>query len=410
MKTNIHRKVTNCECLDFIEATYRDRVYPLIYCHLTVKDGHLDIEKLKDAISISTRYIPELLYIYDYNQAHFIERGLTARHCIITDKADSEKKMRWDLSNDTQLKIFICQEAEREIVVIGISHILTDGIGFLQYLYLLAALYNGKQFDNSMRNTRDISPLLKNIQVQRQTQQTKYGKKFSATSLFTAQAGHHYICLTSLINADCLKAIHAKTKRHGATLNEAFMTAYIRVIAHRQNTRKVVIPCPADLRRFNQTAGLTVANMTGVYKTVVTEIEPEHTFSMTLKQVSIEMALQKSRRRCFAGIKFLACMFRKTPLPLLRRIIKMTYHLPAISYTNFGIIDHNQLSFKNCRIEHCYLTGTYRNAADFQLSVSTFHNICTLNCTLVGTEETRTLGQNLLEQVKKELIDWSKDN
>ena len=103
-------------------------------------------------------------------------------------------------------------------------------------------------------------------------------------------------------------------------------------------------------------------------------------------------------------------MFRKTPLPLLRRIIKMTYHLPAVSYTNFGIIDHNQLSFKNCRIEHCYLTGTYRNAADFQLSVSTFHNICTLNCTLVGTEETRTLGQNLLEQVKKELIDWSKDN
>ena len=148
MKTNIHRKVTNCECLDFIEATYRDRVYPLIYCHLTIKDGHLDIEKLKDAISISTRYIPELLYTYDYNQAHFIERGLTARHCIITDKADSVKKMRWDLSNDTQLKIFICQEAEREIVVIGISHILNYGIGFLQYLYLLASLYNVKQFYN----------------------------------------------------------------------------------------------------------------------------------------------------------------------------------------------------------------------------------------------------------------------
>ena len=191
-----------------------------------------------------------------------------------------------------------------------------------------------------------ISPLLKNIQVQRQTQQTKYGKNFLPRHYFLHKLVITISVLTSLINADCLKAIHAKTKRHGATLNEAFMTAYIRVIAHRQNTRKVVIPCPADLRGFNQTAGLTVANMTGVYKTVIAEIEPEHTFSMTLKQVSIEMALQKSRRRCFAGIKFLACMFRKTPLPLLRRIIKMTYHLPAVSYTNFGIIDHNQLSFK----------------------------------------------------------------
>ena len=29
-------------------------------------------------------------------------------------------------------------------ITIGMSHILTDGEGFLQYLYLLASLYNGQ--------------------------------------------------------------------------------------------------------------------------------------------------------------------------------------------------------------------------------------------------------------------------
>lgn len=49
-----------------------------------------------------------------------------------------------DLQCSTQLIIFYT-EGKKEAVV-GMSHILCDGYGFLQYLYLLTDLYNGIPF------------------------------------------------------------------------------------------------------------------------------------------------------------------------------------------------------------------------------------------------------------------------
>ncbi|MDO4313295.1 MAG: hypothetical protein Q4C52_09430, partial [Eubacteriales bacterium] len=59
-----------------------------------------------------------------------------------------------------------------------------------------------------------------------------------------------------------------------------------------------------------------------------------------------------------------------------------------------------------CNIESCYLTGAYRKAPDFQLSVSTFNGICTLNCTLIGTIQRKIEGEKLLKEIKTELLDW----
>ncbi len=171
------------------------------------------------------------------------------------------------------------------------------------------------------------------------------------------------------------------------------MAAYARVIAHLQDTDRVIIPCPADLRRFHSFPNtLTVANMTEMYRTLISEFQPKHTYTSTLTQVHIEMALQRSRCRCFLGIPFLNWTFDKLPSPLLYQIIKKTYHLPPVSYTNFEVIDSSRLIFQDCSIESCYLTGTYRTAPDFQLSISTFRDVCTLNCTLIGGEDRKSEG------------------
>lgn len=397
---------TRCECLDFVEASHRHKLYPVMYCHIEIT-GHLDIDRMKAAVQTSCHYVPEILYAYNFRYGRFTDIGLSVDDTFILGSSF----YFWDLSHRPQLQISICRQETQDIIVFGMSHILTDAEGFLQYLYLLAALYNGQIYNLQLHNHREIDPILKDIHVLKPTQQTRAGKRKRVPPLRTLSKDRDFFCLVNRISCNEFSLLHAKAKKYKVTLNTVFMTAYARVIARLKGIDIVTIPCPADLRRFSDTTNkLTVANMTGIYRSITIEIKPLHTFMETLSQVQIEMDLQKSRYRCFAGIKALNYAFHKVPRPLLGQIIKATYRLLPVSYTNMGRIDDKKLSFNDCCITSCYMTGTYRLPPDFQLSISTFQNICTLNCTLIGKQEDKTTGQYILEEVKKELLEWVKSN
>lgn len=396
-----------CECLDFVGASHRHRVYPLMYCHMDIL-GRLDVERLKRSVTLSSAVVPEILYAFDFKKSRFVNLGYTADDVIKYDEEQTGRSPQLDLSSHPQLQIFITPKKEHDLVRIAMSHILSDGKGFLQYLYLLAALYNGKNPDNKVRNSRDISPFLKNIHVLPPTLQTKYHRHISVPPLRPKENGGQFFCITSRIPEDCMLRIHQKAAESGATLNDVFMTAYARVIAERKNLNTVVLPCPADLRKFHpERKDLTVANLTGVYQKVVIEIPPGCSFAATLQQVHLEMKLQNSRRRCFAEIKALNRAFHKVPRPLLTQIIRAAYRLQPVSYTNWGRIDEERLCFQDGTIRRCFFTGTYRLPPDFQLTISTFKNVCTLNCALIGSMEDYRNGQSVLEQVKCEILKWT---
>ena len=65
--------------------------------------------------------------------------------------------------------------------------------------------------------------------------------------------------------------------------------------------------------------------MTGIYQKVVIEIPPGCSFTTTLQQVHLEMELQKSQNRCFAGIKALNETFHKVPRPLLGQVKRLAF-------------------------------------------------------------------------------------
>ncbi len=64
------KKGNRCECLDFVEASHRHNVYPVMYCHLELT-GHFDINCIKAAIQSTCRYVPEVLYTYDFRRGRF---------------------------------------------------------------------------------------------------------------------------------------------------------------------------------------------------------------------------------------------------------------------------------------------------------------------------------------------------
>lgn len=403
--------ITKCECMDFVEATHRNQVYPLLYCRMETM-GNLDTARLKNAIHLSSKIVPEVLYSYNFRRGCFVNQGFTADHTVIIKlydlvEADLVEALRWDLSQCPQLRITIYREERKDTVLIGMSHILTDGNGFLQYLYLLASLYNGKSPAVHLQNKREIAPLLKNIHVQPPTVQTRRGRYTAVPPLRPVSNGKNYFWLNCSITSDDLTALQAKAKKCGVSLNDVFMTAYVRVIARLQHINKVVIPCPADLRRFqSEPDHLTIANMTGIYKRLTVEFMSQHTFYTTLVQVHLEMTLQKAGYRCFAGIRPLHCVFNKVFRPTLSCAVKAAYRVLPVSYTNMGIADHNRLYFKNIDVVSCSLAGTFRLPPDFQLTISTFRDVCTFNCTLAGSAGDEIIGQQILEQVKSELLAW----
>ncbi|WP_139652625.1 hypothetical protein [Raoultibacter phocaeensis] len=227
--------------------------------------------------------------------------------------------------------------------------------------------------------------------------------------------GQSFRSLTARIGESDFAAVKRAVERFHATLNDAFLAAYARIIARKRGEpiSVVTLPCPADLRRFASDSfpiaaddALTLANMTGMY-TLVVEVANGDSFDRTLSLVHDEMRLQKERHRCFAGVSALHAISPWMPAPLLDWLGHTIYSILPISYTNFGIIDAERFAFEGCAVERCYLTGTYRPAPAFQMAVSTFADTCTLNASAVGSQDHFARCQDILDAVKRELLDWS---
>lgn len=405
---NADNRMTKSECMDIVEASHQKELYPLIFCHLQI-EGMLNIERLKEAVCRSGRIVPEIFYIYDFEQGMFIDRGFGVNH-VILEQRTFPQEWKWDLSEDTQLKIIVYPQNEGTHIVVGISHILCDGKGFLQYLYLLANLYNDRKVNESIKNQRAVSPYLKEIKVGRITDQTKANRKYFMDTIKFSGKGATPYCLCECIGTDEINKLKSKAALCHATLNDVFMTAYALVLARLQNTEIVSIPCPADLRKFKgNNDDLTIGNLTGIYRAIPIEVKKDRSFTEILQQVHIEVEVQKSHLRCFSGILELNIIYKILPISYVKLLCMITYHLKHISYTNLGVIDKKRFNFKDCEIKTCFVTGSYRKMPDFQLSISTFDNVCTLNCTVLGNDEWKEKCECILQDIKRELLIWAEE-
>ena len=392
----------SCGYMDLIELAHMDRIYPVMYCKLVIQ-GDFNLKRFKESIEKSAQYIPEILYSVDFRRCRFINLQHTVNDVFFTGNDEEGFISSWDLSTDTQLKIFMIQDNSIWNLTIGMSHVLTDGVGFLQYLYLLASIYNGITLPSGLKNIRNMDMVIKKIPFCISKNHDSIHEKV----ICRYHGGNKYYCLCCFVNEMDFKSICVKAESLNVSINDVLMTAYSRIVARRLRETNVSIPCAVDLRRvcFEKNR-LTIGNMTGLYRSIPVFVADGDSFETTLLQIHKEVKRQRGALQCFRGIKILQMLYRKIPARNLVWIIRGNYHLNPISYTNMGRIDSSRLYFADCNIKSCYTTGTYRKTSDFQLSVSTFKNVCTLNCTLSGSIQRKIEGETLLEEIRKELIDW----
>lgn len=294
-------------------------------------------------------------------------------------------------------------------LVIGMTHFISDAKGVLTYISLLTALYNGETPPFKPGNTRSIAFMVHKTRVGPSTCQEKQVVRQNKNSGLPGKNGGGLFCLNMELSSPQMEQLSHKAHEYGATMNEVFMAAYARVITRLYGMETVLIPCPADLRRFGNFAHvLTVANMTGLYRVAV-EVRKEHRFTDTLQQLHLEMLTQKKRRRCFAGLSLLQRLGGRIPPALLKYPVRTGYPSVPFSYSNIGVIDSEGVHFRGCRTRKCFLTGAYRKAPDFQLTVSTYQNTATLNTVLCGNDVRRRNAARVLSLVRRELLDWIRE-
>lgn len=400
---------TKGQCMDFIQTINLEKLQPFVFCHLHF-DKQIDIVRMKYAVQQTLSTVPQILCSYDLKKGQWVESGHTIEEVFIDNNTDFDDNWCWNLLTEPQLKIHVCHKEINDILTIGISHILCDGAGFIQYLYLLANYYNNNDSKKDLLNQRDLKPILNTININTSLRKViSYGE---VKELPFDKSGDIPFCLIKTIEEQEFLEIQRKTKALNCTVNDLLLTAYVRTVVKSLKTETITLNCPVNLRRFGdrkiQEEALTIANMTGIYKLHI-NIKPGECFETTMLKIHSQITHLKLNYSCFNGIPLLHSLYNKVPLYILNIFGKKLYKIFPISYTNFGVIDRDKLVFNGIKLNHCFLTGTYRISPDFQLSVSTYRNTCTLNCTLIGSENRKIMGLDLLEKIRIEMIKWLKN-
>ena len=165
----------------------------------------------------------------------------------------------------------------------------------------------------------------------------------------------------------------------------------------------MAVPCPVDLRRFaalGQAFGL--CNLTGNYWCRLT-LSASEPFDVSLKRVSGQMLAQKNSVACLKEPMLFHVLYGVIPFALLHKLFRRIGGVPVTSYSNLGVLNDERLRFAGCEIADAYLATAVKRPPYYQLSLSTWRNVCTLSSCVDASEEDRKIVEKVIDTVVKEL-------
>lgn len=381
--------------------------------------GHLDESTLEKAVDLSVNAIVQIRCIFDPNTHKWKDHGFTAKdmiHTVSVSGAEKEFAEKYLTSSikfayEPQLKIFLLQGIEADTLCVIMNHMVCDGTGFKQYLYLLAGLYSkcANDADYSIKPQpadRSAGKLLKGF---------AFGKKLSILSekmnfpkqespLFLPLDGDYGnpFVIKRRVERTPFSELKEYTKSHSVSVNDMLMTAYARTLYKYTKCLRIVFPCPVDLRKYI-TRRRGICNLTSNYKCNVS-IAQNESFEETLRKISFQMNAQKSSKACLKGPILLNLLFHILPFYSLQRLFYSKFTIPVISYSNLGIIDQDLLRFGSNEVSEAYISGAVKYFPYFQVTASTFGGCCTLSSSFHGTERDKKTIEEFLEEMERELF------
>lgn len=357
--------------LDVLEALFIEQHQPCIYFYLTL-DAPIDIRQLTIAINRIHHIVPELACRYDpiRNAWYPLEHTDIIQEVIAFDNS------LWDLTKDAQWKLQILHHKAYDELAIGVSHIVCDGAGAKQLLQLLCKAYRNEQL-NGIHNVRSLSIL----PYKTSSQGVGKRKKGQSHRIQTSSGSKREGNITRFNELEKLRNI---AKSYEATINDVALMMIMKAFAQEFDCASLTISCPVNLRSFLlYVPDLTITNFTGGYEVTIEDVK--HSRKNLLYEIHRQMKEERYRNQDLSLIKPLHYAYRFMPKRLFHVLSHVCYHIPSLSFTNLGILEH--LDFKDCEVVSAYVMTTMHEFPTLQISLMTYDQMVAFSIHTYATED-----------------------
>ncbi|MEO5286970.1 hypothetical protein [Limosilactobacillus allomucosae] len=393
--------------LNILHTVGFDVLYPIVRCEIKFNQP-LDTKRLEKAVVSVTKIVPELMATYNISKNEFQKLSEPADSVIhyvkrINDQAAAEL----DFETQPQWQIYWSVD-ENKLVIYG-SHILTDGAGFKELLYLLADCYTKEQ-SVAIQNHTDIDGIKKLLE---QIKPSQLNNDHPRTPLSlprlcnSANQQRHYQVIYDELDLRQSHHLHYQCRRLGIHLNDAFMAAYGKAVQQYCGVETISLACPTDMRKFlsaDDQKQLRIQNMTGRYNMQI-EAPLSESMADTAWHVHRAMNEQKEQYAFLESFRsMITSLANGASVAKLQQDVQDHYHVRGISYTNLAIIDAEKLNFGDAVPVSCLMSGGFREMPKYQIAVSTFRKRINLVANVIGTSQEIWLARAVMNQMKLFLL------
>lgn len=397
------------EPLDLMPTLDLAETYPLLECTLSLTHP-IDVDRLKTAIATTQTVVPQVLGRYNLRWNRFeVETDVLDQVIEEFTAAHDPGRAALDVLAGPQLKIQVLHHPDYDALRLSMSRLLTDGEGFKHYLYLLAAAYDGQDLAN-FTNERSVRKILAHLRHPHHALPTLNGNSDETFPRLRGDVHHHRGEAT--IPRVVSRRLRQRTQAENVTMNAVLLSAYALALFALTGENRLVIPYQVDLRLHGPVVAtnvVQVANLTSEMPIPITVTAGDQLADVvqrtqaTISQLRAELAY-------LPPLVELNRMSRALPPQLVRHLAGKHRPQAAISFANFGHIDHTRLQFAGAEVSQIYFAGAYRTMPHFQLTVSVYHDAWTLAFRMLGSEPDYQLGIKILKNVVAQLTQWSRGN
>lgn len=391
--------------LNILHTVGFQELYPIVRAELRLS-GPLDHDRLIKAVQRVHQIIPELSGQYDLGNNQFINAGFT-EHDVIHFVDQPQESVAGDLDWERQPQWAIYVSNQR-LIVYG-SHILFDGAGFKELLYLLAAAYNHPK-QVQLKNHQDIDGIKRLIKQTSSTSQNNDhpNKKLFLPKLANPQSSSAvYQVIVQRISADLFQKLHQRTHEVGITLNDLFMAVFGKAVQQYCGIDEINLACPTDMRQYLSDADqqqLRVQNLTGRYNVGIKAPLDENLVD-TAVHIHEDMNAAKEQHAFLESFRtMLNNLAQGATVQELQRDVEQHYHVREIAYTNMAIIDEQRLTFAGIKVQKAVLSGGFRRMPHYQICVNTFKNQLSLVANVIGTPAEIQLAKAVMTMMRLYLL------
>lgn len=392
------------------------QVHCLIYF-----ESKVDAAILKRAAELLIKSVPILTRTYKScgNSSHWEDTDISVWEDLFTvtdnkDEFDNFTLSKTNAETGPQIKFCLLQK-EKDCLSVVINHMVSDGGGFKQCMYLFSELYSNLLRDPDyiperiIDGDRSFKDIIRKPNIPLRIGMLLFGSKDNnqkSTCEFPMSKSENPVpfLVSHEIPKDLFRSIKNYCRASDVTVNDVVLTAYFRALSVVLDMidRELAIPIMIDMRRYLNDKGLnalTNLSSTSIVKTCVAKNED---FFGTLSKINSIMKVKKSGNLGLNTFLKLNAGFKIPFVDAYSIMAKVLKH-PKLSMTNIGILDSSRLVFVNSPIENAVMFSSKKYQPYLQLSVTSFNDKMTLGFGQYGSKQDRNRIEELLNCINKEL-------